>query len=191
MNRFLLLVFAAGCLATAPRLAAAQAGGFPVQTTSRTQFVMTNGEVVRREGNQTMPLTQNVKLPGGVKINYKNGIVEMPADKVSPQGKKITLHEGDYAKPDGGIVFATPASAAAARGEGTPPSTPPGTKYEPYVQRGPGFSNPAMQVSLLNKKIELLNQKIQVLSQGQTTTPNTKALDDQLAQLDAQLSAPK
>ena len=191
MNRFFLFAFAASCLATAPRLAAAQAGGFPVQTTSRTQFVMANGEVVRREGTQTTPLTQNVKLPGGVKINYKNGIVEMPADKVSPQGKKITLHEGDYVKPDGGVVFATPASAAAARGEGTPPTTPPGTKYEPYVQHGPGFADPAMQVSLLNKKIELLNQKIQVLSQGQPTTPSTKAIDDQLTQLDAQLNAPK
>ena len=42
--------------------AAAQAGGFPVQTTTRTQFVMQNGEVVRREGSQTTPLTQNVKL---------------------------------------------------------------------------------------------------------------------------------
>ena len=191
MNRFFLLLFAAGGLATAPHLAAAQAGGFPVQTTSRTQFVLIDGEVVRREGTQTTPLTQNVKLPGGVKINYKNGIVEMPADKVSPQGTKITLHEGDYVKPDGGVVFATPASAAAARGEGTPPATPPGTKYDTYVQRGPGFADPAMQVSLLNKKIELLKQKIQVLSQGQATLPNTKAIDDQLTQLDAQLNAPK
>lgn len=191
MNRFFLLVFAAAGLATAPRLAAAQAGGFPVQITSRTQFLMANGEVVRREGTRTTPLTQNVKLPGGVKINYKNGIVEMPADKVSPRGKKITLQEGDYVKPDGGVVFATPASAAAARGEGTPPTTPPGTKYDSYVQRGSGFSNPAMQVSLLNKKIELLNQKVRVLSQSQTTMPDTKAIDDQLTQLDAQLNAPK
>ncbi|WP_216689279.1 DUF6799 domain-containing protein [Hymenobacter siberiensis] len=191
MTRFFLLVFAAGCLTSAPRLAAAQAGGFPVQTTSRTQFVMTNGEVVRREGTQTMPLTQNVKLLGGVKINYKNGIVEMPADKISPKGKKITLQEGDYVRPDGGVVFATPASAAAARGEGTPTTTPPGTKYDTYVQHGPGFSDPAMQVSLLTKKVELLNQKIRALSQGQTTLPNTKAIDDQLTQLDAQLNAPK
>lgn len=191
MNRLFLLVFAAGGLATAPRPAAAQAGGFPVQTTSRTQFVLINGEVVRREGTQTTPLTQNVKLAGGVKINYKNGIVEMPADKISPQGKKITLHEGDYVKPDGGVVFATPASAAAARGEGTPPATPPGTKYEPYVQHGPGFADPAMRVSLLNKKIELLNQKIQVLSQGQPTTPGIKAIDDQLTKIDAQLNGPR
>lgn len=191
MNRFFLLVFAAAGLAIAPRMAAAQAGGFPVQTTSRTQFVLIDGEVVRREGSQTTPLTQNVKLPGGVKINYKNGIVEMPADKISPQGKKITLHEGDYVKPDGGVVFATPASAAAAQGKGIPPTTPPDTKYDTYVQRGPGFLDPAMQVSLLNKKIELLKQKVQILSQGQTTTPSTKAIDDQLTQLDAQLNAPK
>jgi hypothetical protein len=132
-----------------------------------------------------------VKLPGGVKINYKNGIVEMPADKISPKGKKITLQEGDYVRPDGGVVFATPASAAAARGEGTPTTTPPGTKYDTYVQHGPGFSDPAMQVSLLTKKVELLNQKIRALSQGQTTLPNTKAIDDQLTQLDAQLNDPK
>ena len=191
MRRLLFSAFAVAGLATAPRFATAQAGGYPVQTTARTQFVFEDGEVMRRNGSQTTALTQNVKLANGTKINYKNGIVEMPADKISPQGKKITLHEGDYVKPDGGVVFATPASAAAARGEGTPPGTPPGTKYEPYVQHGPGFADPAMQVSLLNKKIELLNQKIKVLSQGQPTMPGTKAIDDQLIKIDAQLNGPK
>jgi hypothetical protein len=187
MNRFALLLLSAGFLATAPHLAAAQAGGFPVQTTARTQFVLQNGEVMRREGTQLTALTQNVKLPNGVKINYKSGIVEMPADKINPQGKKLTLHEGDYVRPDGGVVFATPASAAAARGEAASPAS---AKFDTYVQRGSGYSDPAMQVPLLNKKIELLTRKVNLLSQGRTT-PDTKAIDEELTQLDAQLTAPK
>ena len=183
MNRLVLLLLTTACLATAPRLAAAQDGGFPVQTTPRTQFVMQNGEVVRRDGSQTTALTQNVKLASGVKINYKNGIIEMPADKINPQGKKITLREGDYVKADGGVVFATPASAAAARGE----TAPTGAKFDTYVQRGPGFSDPNMQISLLNKKVELLTRKVKLLSQSQPGTPETKAIDDELAKLDTQL----
>jgi hypothetical protein len=168
-------------------LAAAQDGGFPVQTTARTQFLMQNGEVVRREGSQVTPLTQNVKLRNGVKINYKNGIVEMPADKNYKQGKKFTLQEGDYVRADGGVVFATPASAAAAQGK----SAPAGAKFDTYVQRGPGYADPALQVSLLNKKVELLTQKVQLLSQGRTDLPDTKSIDDQLTQLNTQLNAPK
>ena len=188
MSRLFILALAAGCLATAPRPAAAQAGGFPVQSTARTQFVFMNGEVMRRDGSQTAALTQNVKLANGTKINYKNGIVEMPADKVHPQGKKLTLREGDYVRADGGVVFATPASAAAARGNA--PQAP-GAKYDTYVQRGPGYAAPAQQVPLLTKKIELLNQKISLLRQGRTDLPDTKAIDDQLAQVEAQLTAPK
>lgn len=187
MSRILFILLAAGCLVTAPRHAAAQEGGFPVQTTARTQFVMKDGEVMRREGTQLTPLTQNVKLSGGVKINYKNGIVEMPADKINPKGKKITLGEGDYVRPDGGVVFATPASAAAAQGQ----TAPAGAKFDTYVQRGPGYADPATQVTLLNKKVELLTQKVQMLSQGRTDLPNTKSIDDQLAQINAQLNAPK
>ncbi|WP_210521454.1 DUF6799 domain-containing protein [Hymenobacter terricola] len=188
MHRLLVLLFAASCLATAPRLAAAQDGGFPVQTTARTQFVFKNGEVMRREGSQLTPLTQNVKLANGTKINYKNGIVEMPADKIFPQGKKLTLREDDYVRADGGVVFATPASAAAAQGKPAPAA---GAKYETYVQHGLSSSGPAMQVSLLNKKVELLNQKISLLSQGRTDQPDTKAIDAQLTQVDTQLAAQK
>jgi hypothetical protein len=183
MKRFALLLLTTVGLATSPRLAAAQDGGFPVQTTPRTQFVMQNGEVVRRDGSQTTALTQNVKLASGVKVNYKSGIVEMPADKLNPQGKKITLREGDYVKVDGGVVFATPGSAAAARGD----AAPAGAKYDTYVQRGPGYADPNMQVSLLNKKIELLTRKVNLLSQRQPATPETKAIDDELARLDSQL----
>ena len=188
MQRFLFLALTVSCLAAAPHLAAAQDGGFPVQTTARTQFLFFNGEVVRREGTQLTPLTQNVKLANGVKINYKNGIVEMPADKINPQGKKLTLREGDYVRADGGVVFASPGSAAAARGDA--PKAP-NDKYETYVQRGMGYADPAAQVSLLNKKIELLKQKIELLSQGRPSMPDTKAIDEQLAALDAQMATPK
>lgn len=188
MRRLFLLLLVASGLATA-RPAAAQEGGFPVQTTARTQFVMLNGEVVRREGSQTTPLTQNVKLPSGIKINYKSGIVEMPADKINPQGKKIALHEGDYVRADGGVVYATPGSAAEARGAATPANG--GTKYDTYVQRGSGFDDPAVQVGLLNKKVELLTQKVNLLSQGRSPLPDTKSIDEQLNKLDAQLGSPK
>ena len=191
MKHLFFLTLTAAVLAAAPRLAAAQDGGYPVQTTARTQFVFMNGEVMRRDGSQTTALAQNVKLTNGVKINYKNGIVEMPADKNHPKGKKITLREGDYVRADGGVVFATPASAAAARGAATAPATPAGTKYETYVQRGPGYAAPEQQMQLMNKKIELLTQKVQLLSQGRTDLPSTKALDDQLAEVNAQLTVPK
>ncbi|HEX8507182.1 MAG TPA: DUF6799 domain-containing protein [Hymenobacter sp.] len=188
MKRLMFSVLVVGSLSAAPRLAAAQDGGFPVQTTARTQFVFKDGEVMRREGSQLTPLTQNVKLRSGVKINYKNGIVEMPADKVNPQGKKLTLREGDYVRADGGVVFATPASAAAARNQ--PPAAG-GAKYDAYVQRGPGYANPAMQASLLSKKVDLLTQKVNLLSQGRTDMPDTKSIDEQLARLDAQMAVPK
>ena len=191
MKHLFFLTLTAAVLATAPRLAAAQDGGYPVQTTARTQFVFMNGEVIRRDGSQTTALTQNVKLINGVKINYKNGIVEMPADKNNPKGKKITLREGDYVRADGGVVFATPASAAAARGAATAPATPAGTKYETYVQRGPGYAAPEQQLQLLNKKIELLTQKVQLLSQGRPDLPSTQAIDDQLAEVNARLTAPR
>ena len=191
MKHLFFLTLTAAVLAATPRLAAAQDGGYPVQTTARTQFVFMNGEVMRRDGSQTTALAQNVKLTNGVKINYKNGIVEMPADKNHPKGKKITLREGDYVRADGGVVFATPASAAAARGTATAPATPAGTKYETYVQRGPGYAAPEQQMQLLNKKIELLTQKVQLLSQGRTDLPSTMAIDDQLAEVNTQLTAPK
>ncbi|MCI1186128.1 hypothetical protein MON38_01760 [Hymenobacter sp. DH14] len=187
MQRLGIFLLAVALATAAPRLAAAQDGGFPVQTTASTQFVMQNGEVVKRDGNQITPLSQNVKLASGVKINYKNGIVEMPADKLNASGKKITLREGDYVRADGGVVFATPGSAAAAKGAAP---TPPGAIYEKYVQRGPGYADPAQRVPMLNKKIELLNQKISLLSQGRSDLPDTKALDAQLMDLDAQLNAP-
>ncbi|WP_345058977.1 DUF6799 domain-containing protein [Hymenobacter glaciei] len=187
MQRFGIFLLVAVLATATPRFAAAQDGGFPVQTTASTRFVMQNGEVVKRDGSQVTALSQNVKLASGVKINYKNGIVEMPADKINPKGKKITLREGDYVRADGGVVFATPGSAAAAKGAAP---TPPSATYEKYVQRGPGYAEPAQRVSMLNKKIELLNQKISLLSQGRSDLPDTKAIDAQLADLESQLNAP-
>jgi hypothetical protein len=188
MKRIFFGLLAVAGLATAPRPAAAQDGGFPVKTTARTQFVLKNGEVLRREGKELTPLTQNVKLASGVKINYKSGIVEMPADKVHPKGKKLTLREGDYVRADGGVVFATPGSAAAARGES--PNGPSG-QFNTYVERGTTSVDPAVQMNLLNKKVELLTQKVNLLSQGRADMPDTKEIDAQIAQLDAQMKAPK
>ncbi|GAA4369937.1 hypothetical protein GCM10023185_44030 [Hymenobacter saemangeumensis] len=183
MKRILFSFFLLSCLLTAPRPVSAQEGGFPVKTTARTQFVFQNGEVVQREGSQTIRLTQNVKLPSGVKINYKSGIVELPT------GKKTTLREGDYVKADGGIVFATPASAAAARGE-IPQQ--PDAQYEKYVQAGANTTvDPTQQIRLLNQKIDLLNQKVSILSQGRSAMADTRQVDEQLRVLDAQISGVK
>ena len=109
MKSFIFLLGVAGALAV-PRGVAAQQGGHTVQTTAQTQFMYLNGTVVRRDGSQTTPLTQNVRFPNGTKINYKSGIVEFPT------GKLTTMKEGDFVRPDGGLVFATPGSAALARG---------------------------------------------------------------------------
>ena len=121
--------------------------------------------------------------PGKVEVQS----IDFPELK-NPKGKKITLHDGDYVRPDGGVVFATPGSAAAAKGAPAPPT---GAKFDTYVQRGPGYAEPAAQVPLLNKKIELLTRKVNLLSQGRTDMPDTKAIDDELARLDGQLTAPK
>ena len=188
LQRLLILLLATCSLLAAPRSVAAQAGGFPVQTTASTRFVFADGEVVRRDGARITALAQNVKLANGTKINIKNGIVEMPADKINPQGKKITLREGDYVRADGGVVFATPASAAAAAGAAP---IAPAAKYETYVQRGPGYAGSAGQAALLSKKVALLNQKVALLAQACPNAPDTRALDEQLAKLDAQLAQPK
>jgi hypothetical protein len=192
LPRVLGLLLTVAALAATPRLVAAQEGGFPVATTANSQFVMLNGEVVHRQGSQTTALSQNVKLAGGTKINYKNGIVELPG------GKKTTLHEGDYVKPDGGIVFATPASAAAARGEKDVPAD---TQYDKYVQVGgaPGNSGEMetrinsldQRVELMARKIKLLNEKITVMSKTKQKLPNTAQLDQQIKALDAQLAQVK
>ena len=175
-------------LATAPRLSAAQpSGGQPVRPNRNTQFLFVRGAVVQRLGNQTTPLTQNVRLPNGTKINVRSGIVELPTGKIT------TLREGDYVNAEGGIVFGSPASAAAARGDST---VAPNAKFDPYVHVGsapaPVLGNaPTERELLLMRKVELLNRKVALLNETNPNPPNTEAVDKQLQELDSQLKTAK
>ncbi|WP_400191824.1 DUF6799 domain-containing protein [Hymenobacter sp. B81] len=155
------------------------------------QFVMQNGAVVKRRGSQTYGLNQNVRLPNGTKVNVKSGIVELPTGKIT------TLKEGDYVKADGGIIFATPQNAAAARGE----TAPADAKFGEVVDRGTAPVTSAdvdarladlnRRVELMAQKVQLLNQKISLLSQGHPKAPDTSQLDQQIKGLDEQLRAVK
>ena len=175
-------------LALPPRHAAAQpTGGQPVRPNRNAQFLFTRGAVVQRLGTQLTPLTQNVRLPNGTKINVRSGIVELPTGKIT------TLHEGDYVNAQGGIVFGTPASAAAARGDST---VSPNAKFDPYVHVGTAPARalsdaPTEREQLLMRKIELLNRKVSLLSQSVTNPPDMGAVDKQLQELDAQLKTAK
>lgn len=175
-------------LAFVPRLGAAQAtGGQPVQPNRNAQFLFTRGAVVQRLGNQTTALTQNVRLPNGTKINVRSGIVELPTGKIT------TLREGDYVNAEGGIVFGSPASAAAARGDTTVAAN---AKYDSYVHVGTAPARvlgdtPTEREQLLMRKIELLNRKVTLLNQTNANPPNTEAVDKQLQELDTQLKSAK
>lgn len=149
-----------------------------------TAYVLVNSAVMERRNNQLTPLSQNVRLPNGTKINVKSGIVELPG------GKLTSLHEGDYVNAEGGIVFATPASAAQARGDSTVAAD---AKFNRYIQVGTAltkvpFDNPTERETLLAQKIELLNRKVKLLTDNAANPPNTQALDRQLSDLDAKLS---
>ena len=175
-------------LAATPRLSAAQpSGGQPVRPGRTTQFLFTRGAVVQRVGTKITPLTQNVRLPNGTKINVRSGIVELPTGKIT------TLREGDYVNAEGGIVFGTPASAAAARGDTTVAAN---AKFDPYVHVGTAPARvlgdaPTEREQLLMRKIELLNRKMALYSQTVTNPPDTDAVDKQLQELDAQLKKAK
>lgn len=175
-------------LAFAPRLGAAQAtGGQPIKPNRNAQFLFTRGAVVQRLGNQLTPLAQNVRLPNGTKINVRSGIVELPTGKIT------TLREGDYVNAQGGIVFSTPASAAAARGDST---VAPNAKFDTYVHVGTAPARalgdaPTEREQLLMRKIELLNRKVALLSQSVTSPPDMSAVDKQLQELDTQLKTTK
>lgn len=165
----------------------AQSGGAPIRPNRNAQFVFRNGEVVQRLGSQLTPLTQNVRLPNGTKINVKSGIVEFPGGKIT------SLHENDYINAEGGIVFSTPASAAAARGDH---SVAADAKYDKYVQVGTAPTTitadaPNEREQLLMQKIELLNRKVTLLQQTHPNAPNTDAVDKQLQELDARIKAMK
>jgi len=176
-----------------PRVGAAQSsGGLPVKPTRNTQYVFRNGVVYERVGSQTTPLVRNIRLPNGTKVNVKSGIVEFPSGKIT------SLHEGDYLNAEGGLVFATPASAAAARGDYAVAAN---AKYDQYVHVGtvvatttaPGVNadSAAVREVLLQQKIELLNRKIALLQQTHPNAPSTSAVDKQLQSIDARLTSMK
>ena len=181
------LLLGAGLAAT-PHLSVAQpSGGQPVRPSRTTQFLFTRGAVVQRVGKQVTPLTQNIRLPNGTKINVRSGIVELPTGKIT------TLREGDYVNAEGGVVFGTPASAAAARGDTTVAAN---AKFDPYVHVGTAPARvlgdtPTEREQLLMRKIELLNRKVSLYGQTITTPPNTEAVDKQLQEIDAQLKTAK
>ncbi|KAA9332448.1 hypothetical protein F0P96_13325 [Hymenobacter busanensis] len=198
MNQLTSLLLLSAALLAAPAVQA-QSTSKPAPKSSTTearidlqngdQFVMQNGAVVRRRDGQTTGLNQNVRLPNGTKINVKSGIVELS------NGKITTLKEGDYVKADGGIIFATPQSAAEARGT----SAPADAKFGEYVERGAAptgnldarLADMNRRVDLMAQKIQLLNQKISLLSQGNSKAPDTSQLDGQIRSLDEQLRAVK
>ncbi len=175
-------------LAFVPRPGAAQpSGGQPVRPNRNAQFLYNHGAVVQRLGSQITPLTQNVRLPNGTKINVRSGIVELPTGKIT------TLREGDYVNAEGGIVFGSPASAAAARGDST---VAPNAKYDPYVHVGTAPARalgdaPTEREQLLMRKIELLTRKVALLNQSVATPPDMSAVDKQLQELDVQLKTAK
>ena len=169
----------------APQAGAAQAGGQPVHPSRNTQFVFRNGEVMERTGQQLKPLTQNVRLPNGTKINVRSGIVEFPGGKIT------SLHEGDYLNAEGSLVFATPASAAAARGDN---SVAINEKYNKYVQVGATPSTVlgsafTEREALLTREIDLLQRKVTLLQQTHPNPPATEEVDKQLQELDTKIKA--
>ncbi|UYZ60998.1 DUF6799 domain-containing protein [Hymenobacter latericus] len=149
------------------------------------QFVMQNGSVVKRSGTKTTGLSQNVRLPNGTKVNVKSGIVELPGGKIT------TLKEGDYVRADGSIVYATPQSAAAARGETAPADAKFGTLDQGAVpstaEAEQRIADLGRRVELMAQKLQLLNQKISLLSQGHPKLPDTSQLDSQIKALDEQM----
>lgn len=158
-----------------------------VRPNRNTQFLYLNGVVVQRLGNQTTPLTQNVRLPNGTKINVRSGIVELPTGKIT------TLRDGDYVNAEGGIVFGSPASAAAARGD---TSVAANAKFDTYVHVGTAPARvladaPTEREQLLMRKIELLSRKVTLLTQTNPNPPSTEAVDKQLAEIDTQLKTAK
>lgn len=182
---FALLLCGAGA-ATAQTSSGNVAGA--VETTPSDRFLMQNGEVVHIRGRQPLPLTRNVLLSNGTKINTKSGIVELPGGKIT------TLKEGDYVRPTGEIVFATAGSAAQSRGDNTVPAT---AQFTTYTDPRPAPATPAAmetrlsemntKISLMAEKIQLLNQKISLLSSNAQRPTDTAALDQKIQAIDAKL----
>jgi len=175
-------------LALVPRPGQAQTSVVQaVRPNRNTQFLYLNGAVVQRLGTTTTPLTQNVRLPNGTKINVRSGIVELPTGKIT------TLRDGDYVNAEGGIVFGSPASAAAARGD---TSVAANAKFDTYVHVGTAPARilgdaPTEREQLLMRKIELLSRKVTLLTQTNPNPPSTEAVDKQLSEIDTQLKTAK
>lgn len=175
----------------APHQIAAQSKTAPpagaIATNSTDRFVLRDGAVVLVQGSRSSPLTKNVVLSNGTKINYKSGIVEFTT------GKKTTLREGDYVQMNGDIVYATPASAAAARGDNSVPAT---AQYNKYVERGTTATSTTISATpvseeltgLLTRKIQLLNQKISLMAPNPANQAALDKLNQQLETLDAQIN---
>lgn len=183
---FLTLSLLTATAATAQTTTGTTVAG-PVATAPSDRFVLQNGEVVLVQGKRPTPLNKNVLLSNGTKINYKSGIVELPGGKIT------TLKEGDYVRPNGDIVFATPASAAQARGDNSVPAS---TTFTQYVDPRSGsaaletrLSEMNSQISLMAEKIQLLNQKISLLSTSSQRPTDTAALDRQIQAIDAKLKS--
>jgi hypothetical protein len=190
MKNLALLAVTALLAVAAPHAGTAQTKTAPKTAAASTdQYVMQDAEVLLRQGTRLTPLTKNVVLPNGTKVNYKSGIVEFPT------GKKTTLREGDYVTSVGDIVFATPASAAAARGDNSVPAS---AQYTPYVQKGAAPTAPATTTvtvigtpndltSLLTRKVQLLTEKISLMTPNPANQAAINSLNQQLQQLDAQI----
>lgn len=148
---------------------------------------MHDGSVLLMRGSRSELLSKNVVLANGTKINYKSGIVEFTT------GKKTTLREGDYVKMNGDIVYATPASAAAARGDKSVPAT---AQYNPYVERGTTATSTTVSgtpvaeelTALLTRKIQLLNEKIRLMTPNPANQAALDQLNRQLETVDAQIN---
>ncbi|QJX47719.1 hypothetical protein HMJ29_12515 [Hymenobacter taeanensis] len=158
------------------------------EASSADRFMLQGGQVVLVQGKRPTPLTKNIVLSNGTKINYKSGIVELPGGKIT------TLKEGDYVRMDGGIVFATPSSAAAARNEPASTSSP---QFQQYIDNRPAPNSAAgvelrltelnQRISLMGEKIQLLNQKISLMSSAGQRPADTSQLDQQIKALDEKL----
>ncbi|RFP66038.1 hypothetical protein D0N36_06100 [Hymenobacter lapidiphilus] len=182
----LLLTLAAAPALYAQSRPATEVAG-PVETSPSDRFMLQNGEVVLMKGQRATTLSKNVLLRNGTKINYKSGIVELPGGKIT------TLKAGDYVRPNGDIVFGSPASAAQARGDNSVPTT---AEFSTYTDPRPAPGNAAAmetrlnemndKIGLMAQKIGLLNQKISLLSSGGKTA-DTSALDSQIQAIDAKL----
>lgn len=185
----LLLLFAFPSLI--PRQVAAQSKIAPsagvIAANSSDRFVFQDGTLLLVQGTLSSPLSKNVVLSNGTKINYKSGIVEFTT------GKKTTLREGDYVKMNGDIVYATPASAAAARGDNSVPAT---AQYNQYIERGTTATSTTVSgtpvseelTGLLTRKIQLLNQKISLMTPNPANQAALDKLNQQLKTLDAQIN---